>query len=323
MLLVLLVTAVSPARAADEPLVCIEYSTAASSVAVPALSAPESSGLAAGRVDEGVYYTLEDAGNDAVIYPFRLDGLALRPQVLEGATNTDWEDIAAGPCPSAVLDNQPDAEGCLYVADIGDNDETRDHVTLWVVPETTDDTVTALGCDLVYADGKAHDAEALAVSPDGVVRIFTKSSNSPTEVYKANSLSCFGEPQTIDKEAEIELDEPVTGAAMRADGQALVLRAKEHAWLWAGCSLRLQDTPTDVDLPGEPFGEAVTFTPDGLLATTQEEATFTVRIWPCDTQQDLSCPSCGCGTGAPLGWTAALGGLLAAALRRQRATGST
>lgn len=300
----------APALAQEAP-TCLDFGTAATTIAVSGMPSRESSGLTNGRADPDVYYTLDDGGNDPVLYLFRLDGLYLKTQTLHAATNTDWEDLAAGPCPAAV-----DAEDCLYVADIGDNDEQRAFVTVWVVPETTENEITAIACDLVYPEGKAHDAESLAVGPDGSVRVFTKEGNGATNVYHLSGLACFGDPQEMTEEAELALDAPATGAAMSADGTALVVRANDRAWLWTGCDVDLTEDPVELDLPGEPFGEAITFSADGLLVTTAEEAEFKVHVWPCDTQEALDCEPCGCGGGE--GSVLVPGVLLLGAWRRRR-----
>lgn len=294
------------ARADDDiPTACLHYADGPTTVSVPAIPSVESSGLAASHTDDGVYFTHDDSGHDAALYLFRLDGIFLKTQVIRGATNTDWEDIASAPCPDVV-----DAADCLYIADIGDNGEDRDHVTVWVVPDTTEGEVDAIACDLVYPDGAAHDAEAITVSPDGTVRIIRKESTPPTHVYKVNQLACDGGTQTLQEEAELDIDGPVTGGAMNADGTALILRSHDTAWIWSGCSPSFDDDPEITPLPGEPFGEAVAVSNEGELVTTQEQAEFLVHVWPCDTAQEMKCTGCGCGVspgpGAWVGWAAGL-----------------
>jgi hypothetical protein len=51
---------------------------------------------------------------------------AARPGAGDRRAVTDWEDVAAGPCPGGR---------CLYVADIGDNTASRPSVTVYRVPE--------------------------------------------------------------------------------------------------------------------------------------------------------------------------------------------
>lgn len=297
----------------SSPPVCVEFAPGATTVTVPGIPSKESSGLAAGRSDPDVYYTLDDGGNDAALYMFRLDGVFLGTQLIEDAVNTDWEDISPGPCPAAV-----DADDCLYIGDIGDNDESRDHATIWVVPESVEANAVAIGCDVAYPDGEAHDAEAMFVTPDGAVRILTKTTNGTTHVFGASGLSCFGDVQVLDEIAELNLESAATGAAMNRDGTSLVIRSDERGWMWTGCTLNLGAEPTPIDLPGEPFGESVTFSSDGLLVTSSEEADFKVRVWPCDTQDTFDCPSCGCGGGADAALVAPLVGVAAWLRRRKR-----
>ncbi|MFN7145138.1 MAG: hypothetical protein ACK4YP_15280, partial [Myxococcota bacterium] len=155
----------------------------------------QSSGLAASRTEEGLYYTHDDAGGEPRLYLFRDTGPGgefVGPQLVSGATNTDWEDLAAGPCPGSV-----DAEHCIWIADIGDNDEVRPNVSVWVVPESTQANVTAVECALVYPEGEKHDAEALLISPDGTLRILTKDKDG-AKVFRIGNPDCDnGAAQTL------------------------------------------------------------------------------------------------------------------------------
>lgn len=278
------------------------------------MDSPESSGLAAA---DDVLYTMNDSSGTTELYVFDADGNSIGTQTIDGAENVDWEDLAVGVCPAAV-----DAASCLYIADIGDNDETRDSVALYVVPASIEARETAVKCPLRYEDGEAHDAEALLVFADGSVRIADKQSDGESRIWRVDALDCGSSPQTMTKEAKLELDAPVTGGAVRADGGEIVLRTKTSAWAWWGCTVDWDTSPTEVAIGDEAQGEAVAFTPSGGLYTSSEGKPLSVGVVPCDTFETLDCPDpedgCGCGASGASPVPAALLAAIAVARRRQR-----
>lgn len=254
----------------------------------------QASGLAAARLADDQYYTHDDNNGEAALYIVRGDGTFVVAQTIEGAVNEDWEDISPGPCPATV-----DAERCLWIGDIGDNDQLRASVDVWVVRESTADREPAVRCSLVYPEGRKRDAEALFVSPDGSLRIVTKD-NDHAKVFRIAEPACDGgDAQLLTEEAELSLEEPVTGAAMSADGTAVVLRGLTGAWMWTGCKLNWNKTPMEVELGVQPQGEAVAFASDGSLVSTSEIVDDEPpRLWrtPCAETAPLECPEpCGCG----------------------------
>lgn len=275
----------------------------------------ESSGVARVPGHAGVYLTHGDRGDPAVLYAFDETGAYLGEQVVRGAENEDWEDLANGPCPASV-----DAEACLWIADVGDNDGERAEVRLYVVPATLDAGVDAVACPLSFPDGP-EDAEALLVHPDGTVRLVTKDDGGEADVYRVRPR-CDGATEVLEHEAEIELDGAVTGGAVSAAGDRVVLRTYTGAWTWEGCRLDWSAPPERVDLGSEAQGEAVAFTEDGGLVTTSEGAPLRFRVLPCAEPVEATCPACGCRTGGGLAtWPA---WLLAAwsGCRRRRACSS-
>ena len=76
----------------------------------------ESSGLVASRTNSGAYWTHNDSGGGPFIYALDTNGETLGTFRVNGATNRDWEDIAAGPGPQH-------GRSYLYIGDIGDNDQ--------------------------------------------------------------------------------------------------------------------------------------------------------------------------------------------------------
>ena len=127
----------------------------------------EASGLARGAANAGVFWSHNDSGNDALLFALDSTGASRGTVRVTGATNTDWEAIASGPCESG---------SCLYIGDVGDNKARRAEVTLWRVREPLpSDTATAQATqlDFRYPDGP-HDVEAMWVAPDTTVWLVTK-----------------------------------------------------------------------------------------------------------------------------------------------------
>jgi hypothetical protein len=123
-------------------------------------------------------------------------GLLDRVQVA-GATNVDWEDMAAGPCPhggqGAVADGgAPGASGprrCLYLADTGDNAERRARVSLFRVREPGPGATSSAPADRlnVRIPHGPRDIESLVLLEDERFLLVTKGRNHPVEVYRVDA----------------------------------------------------------------------------------------------------------------------------------------
>lgn len=151
------------------------------------LAAPEiveSSGLTPSATRPGVYWTHNDSGNEPTLFAVESTGRLISSLRLLDARNTDWEAIAAGPCPSG---------SCLFVGDVGDNFARRAHVTVYRVPEPlAGDTSLRVSerLDVRYADGP-RDVEAMYVAPDSSLWFLTKRplyrlfpTRSPARLYR-------------------------------------------------------------------------------------------------------------------------------------------
>jgi hypothetical protein len=138
----------------------------------------ESSGAVRGRVNPGVFWTINDSGNEPLVFAVDTSGATRAVVRLVDGTNIDWEAISEGPC---------DSLRCLYVADIGDNNAVRASVRIYRFPEPSlgTDTVVSIRptfLDCVYPDG-AHDAEALVVGPGASGAIISKGREGWIGVY--------------------------------------------------------------------------------------------------------------------------------------------
>lgn len=93
----------------------------------------ECSGLI--RIDPEHYVGLNDSGDDAVLYRFTRGREAERIQVL-GASNMDWEELCAD-------------SSFLFIADTGNNGNTRDELSIYRVPRTGLDTAQRLTAERI------------------------------------------------------------------------------------------------------------------------------------------------------------------------------
>lgn len=127
----------------------------------------EASGLVRSVSEPGVFWGLNDSGNDERLFAFDSTGKALGAVLVRGAENVDWEALATGPCPEGR---------CLYIADVGDNDAKRPRVVVWRLAEPTlasQTTARATPLAIRYADGP-QDVEAVYAAPDTSLWLITK-----------------------------------------------------------------------------------------------------------------------------------------------------
>lgn len=230
----------------------------------------ESSGLARGLANPGVFFTHNDSGDGPRLYAFGADGTARGVVDLEGpgVRNVDWEDLS-----SFSEDGKP----FLLVADTGDNRFERDVYTLYVVPEPDLAAVAAAGGRATATPSRtirfryevgAHDCEAAAVDPaTGAVYLVTKVWSGKAGIYTvACRESTDEEPCRGVAVATTSLPR-ATGMDFSADGlRAIVVtrgdafefeRAPEEAWAAA-----FARKPRRVDLPHRKQGESICYGPD-------------------------------------------------------------
>jgi hypothetical protein len=128
----------------------------------------EASGLAVSRRFADRVYHINDSDVTGRFFVTSLAGRNMRTIYVPGFQPKDTEDLALGPCDTAT--------DCLFIGDIGDNDRVRKDIEIIVVEERSEfpnedrirNRVRAR-----YPDA-SHDAESLAVHPDGDIYILTK-----------------------------------------------------------------------------------------------------------------------------------------------------
>jgi hypothetical protein len=172
----------------------------------------------------------------------------------------DPEDLALG------------ADGTIWLADTGDNNQARPTVALIGLRPDGRSTLTRL----TYPDG-SHDAEALLLAPDGTPYIVTKEVLGASAVYRPDAP--LADEVTVPMSKVLDLGFTltgtaggpvgrdgqllVTGGAVSADGQRVALRTYTDAYVWplTGSDMvgALSGAPVRVPLPEAPQGEAITF----------------------------------------------------------------
>lgn len=130
----------------------------------------EASGIAVSAKFPGRLYHVNDSGGGPYFYTTDISGKQTKKVKIEGYKNrrSDFEDLSIG------RGNSSNTR--LFIADIGDNRERRDYVELISIEELESygrSVAPAATIKLVYPD-RAHNAEGLAVHPNGDIYILTK-----------------------------------------------------------------------------------------------------------------------------------------------------
>lgn len=195
-----------------------------------------------------------------------------------------------GPLDPEDLALAPDGK-TLYIADIGDNptnQQRRETVALWTMP--LDGSAQPVIHRLTYPDGP-HDAEALLFKSDGTPIIVTKEPGksalyAPTgplvpDTREGVPMEKLGEVRIPNTNTSHEAlgavaRKLVTGGATAPDGSRVVLRTYTDAFEWDVpngdvVAALTSGTPRVTALPGEPWGEAISYTPDGTRFVTVSE----------------------------------------------------
>lgn len=231
----------------------------------------ETSGLAVSGANEGVLWTHNDRGHDPVLHAISAEGTLLGSVTVSGALLIDWEDIDAAPCASGT---------CLYIADIGDNDGSRESITIYEVPEPSPDdrsTVAARALHARYPD-RPHNAESMFVL-GGDLYVVTKGDDGPIAVYRLPKAQ-HGQPGAVLERVREAMVRPesrtdrVTGASASPDGRSVAIRSYGSLYIYAAEALvgGGETAPLVIDLRqlGESQGEGVAIRDDGTVWLSSE-----------------------------------------------------
>jgi hypothetical protein len=258
---------------------CNAYSAPSSSGTVANPAIVELSGLVASRARPGVFYAHNDSGDSARFFAFDGSGNTIGQFELQGLVAVDWEDIDVGPCP---------AGSCVFLGDIGDNNQRRANIAIMRVTEPDVAVGTNVGTvnvtydrfEYTYEPGPQN-AEALLAHPQtGNLYIVTKSTTGTSLVFRIDAPTSPGASQTLQTLVDLPLPTPggrlVTGGAIHPCGERLLLRTYDALLEYAAApggafETAFSATPRSVPVASEVQGEAVTYQADGRGYVTASE----------------------------------------------------
>ncbi len=244
------------------------------------------SGLVVSRLQPDIVLAHNDH-DLAVVYALDLQGREHARITLSGATATDIEDIAIGPC---------GAQTCVYLADVGDNNAQRSEYAvlrfaLPMVPASAGQAAMTVPFErfrFTYEDG-SHNAEGLMVGPDGVVYVVTKlapgsggrvAATGPSSIYRLPSSMTTTSVARATKVATLTV--PASGelaasaAAAHPCGTSFLLRTYDRVYEFVspagmGFEAAFTATPKVVAMPNETQSEAIDYRADGRGFVTSGE----------------------------------------------------
>ena len=254
----------------------------------------ESSGLVASRCNEGILWTHNDSRNGAFIYAIDNKGRKVGTWKVSGATNFDWEDIAAS--------KNEKGECFLYIGDIGNNLRNRSELTIYRIKEpkvskkarASDNekpfrTKTAKAITFSYPKVRRN-AETLMIHPKtGDIYILSKRLSGASGVYKLPANRAEGN-DVLQKVGDFSVpalpNGLLTGGEISPDGKRVILCDYFNAYeitlpddeknfdeIW-------KEDPSIIKLGKRDQGEAICYSPDAtsIYATSENRNSPLIKV---------------------------------------------
>ena len=228
-----------------EAALCKHWSAAQNAGTLDYLQLDEASGIAVSRKIPGRLYQINDSGGGPYFYVSESDGSKTKAVRIEGfnARGSDFEDMSIGKCLSG--------KSCLFIADTGDNKANRKSVRIIVIEESEKFGSSAAPLKILtlkYPD-RPHNAEGVAIHPNGDIYIFTKEEDLddmksfPAGLYRLKKEkweNAGGEELTLERMGELNLPRlsgsdssfksVVTAFDISPDGKKFIVLTYENAY---------------------------------------------------------------------------------------------
>lgn len=260
----------------------------------------ENSAAAMSVRQPGVLFSINDSGNEPLLFALDTTGANRGVWRILGATDVDWESAAVAPCAPATP-----AASCVYIGDTGDNNATHAHRVIYKVREPNAsgvrDTLTAQQLRYRYADGP-HDVESMYVAPNGDIMLITKRPLSggggrlrPALVFSIGAAAWrekgFATAALVDSLPIVPGSAPlrlITDAALSPDAKHLAVRTYAQVYVFATdpatglVNHAIRPSVCNIVPLGEPQGEGVTWADSrGRLVFTSEGRNVPLHLATC------------------------------------------
>lgn len=209
----------------------------------------ESSGLVVSAEHDDLAYTVNDAGNDPIVFAIKIStGDVVGTTLVSGGDVEDSESIAI------------DGDGTMWLADLGDNDEERDDTALYAFPEPGpgEHSVDAKRYPVTY-DGGAVDIEAFLVHPrNGKKFLVSKEKKQQGTLYSLPAKLKPGGNRATDTGRP--MPEDTSDGAFSIDGSQALIRTRESVFVYDPKTWKQVD---QISVPKVEQGETIAMEPDG------------------------------------------------------------
>ncbi len=216
----------------------------------------ENSAAVMSRSQPDILFTINDSGNEPLLFALDTTGADRGAWRLTGATNVDWEAASPGPCAATVGGLSGTSRGCLYVGDVGDNQEVLPFRVIYRVMVPVAERAGFLGAitpervAFRYPDGP-HDVEAMYVAPTGATYLITKRRRTgatgelrpalvfmiPASTWGADSVTVAAFVDSLPIVPGSAPERTITDAALSPDGRRLAVRTYAEIYVFASDSL--------------------------------------------------------------------------------------
>lgn len=191
----------------------------------------EASGIVKSKQFNGVFWIHNDSGDIPRIFAVDWEGNSIAEYLVQSAEHVDWEDITT------------DNDGNLYIGDIGNNQNKRKDLKVYITkepnPQDNEEVLIKKIVPFRYPDQEKFgsplhlnfDAEALFYFRD-ILWILTKHrSNTKTKLYKFSTLEGKREI-VLEKVDEYDVDGMVTGADVNLAETHLAVLTYDIIWIF-------------------------------------------------------------------------------------------
>jgi hypothetical protein len=226
----------------------------------------ESSGLVVSAEHDDLAYTVNDAGNDPIVYAVKIStGEVVGTTRVGGGDVEDSESIAI------------DGKGRMWLADLGDNDEERDDTALYAFaePGPGNHSVNAKRFPVSY-DGGAVDIEAFLVHPKtGKKFLVSKEKKNPGTLYSLPAkLKPTGNRAT---DTGRPMPEDTSDGTFTIDGSQALIRTRESVFVYDPKGWKQVE---EIAVPEVEQGETIAMEPGGtsFLIGSEGENSPLIRV---------------------------------------------